>query len=124
MKTHPETGAKIIEGVPFLRPAVPYVYHHHERYDGSGYPCGLAGEDIPIEGRILAVVDAFDAITSDRPYRKGQSIETAVAELRGYAGVQFDAQIVDTFLSVLAEQDMPWLMNGSFPTVADDESES
>lgn len=109
MKTHPEIGAKIIEGVPFLKPALPYVYYHHERYDGSGYPTGVKGTDIPLEGRILAVVDAFDAITSDRPYRKGQPVEVAIEELKSYAGVQFDAEIVEIFLSVLAEQDVPWL---------------
>ncbi|HUU46534.1 MAG TPA: HD domain-containing phosphohydrolase [Acidobacteriota bacterium] len=109
MKTHPEIGAKIIEGVPFLKPAIPYVYHHHERFDGSGYPTGISGEQIPIEGRILAVVDAFDAITSDRPYRKGQPVAVAVEELKGYSGVQFDAAIVDVFFSFLEDKDPPWL---------------
>jgi hypothetical protein len=117
MKTHPEIGAKIIEGVPFLRPAVPYVYYHHERYDGSGYPTGMSGDDIPIEGRILAVVDAFDAITSDRPYRKGQPAEIAIEELRGCAGVQFDAKIIDALIVSLVDQDLPWLKKSDSPEI-------
>ncbi len=110
MKTHPEIGAKIIEGVPFLKSAIPYVYYHHERFNGTGYPSRAAGEDIPIEGRLLAVVDAFDAITSDRPYRRGQSVAAAREELRLFSGVQFDPMIVDIFLSVLDANEFPWIM--------------
>ena len=110
MKTHPEIGARLIEGVPCLRPALPYVYSHHERYDGSGYPAGRAGEDIPIEGRILAVVDAFDAITSNRPYRPSQPVEVAVEELRAFSGTQFDPHIVDLFIEVLSSEGIPWMI--------------
>ncbi len=110
MKTHPEIGAKIIEGVPFLKAAIPYVYYHHERYDGSGYPTGAAGEDIPIEGRLLAIVDAFDAITSDRPYRRGQSIAAACEELRIFSGIQFDPMILDVFFQVLESTEFPWIV--------------
>ncbi|MEW5701197.1 MAG: HD domain-containing phosphohydrolase [Candidatus Zixiibacteriota bacterium] len=109
MKTHPEIGVKIIEGVPFLKPAIPYVYYHHERYDGSGYPFGMIRDEIPIEGRILAVVDAFDAITSDRPYRRGQSLEVAREELRAFAGIQFDPEIVELFFAALNDVDIPWM---------------
>ncbi len=110
MKTHPEIGAKIIEGVPFLKAAIPYVYYHHERFNGTGYPTGAAGEEIPIEGRLLAIVDAFDAITSDRPYRRGQTIAAACEELRLFSGIQFDPMILDVFFQVLDSTDFPWIV--------------
>jgi response regulator RpfG family c-di-GMP phosphodiesterase len=98
MKTHPELGVRMIEKVNFLKPAIPYILYHHERWDGAGYPQGLKGEEIPIEGRLLAVADTFDAITSNRPYRKGQSIEKALDEIKKNAGTQFDPQIAEIFL--------------------------
>ena len=101
MKTHPEVGVKMIEKVHFLKPAIPYILNHHERWDGKGYPNGLAGEDIPIEGRLLAVVDTFDAITSNRPYRKGQSMEKAIDEIKKNSGTQFDPTIVEVFLKAV-----------------------
>ena len=110
MKTHPEIGAKIIEGVPFLKAAIPYVYYHHERYNGTGYPTGAAGEEIPVEGRLLAIVDAFDAITSDRPYRRGQSIAAACEELRIFSGIQFDPHILEVFFQVIDSTDFPWIV--------------
>ncbi|HSH00027.1 MAG TPA: HD domain-containing phosphohydrolase, partial [candidate division Zixibacteria bacterium] len=76
---------------------------HHERFDGQGYPMRLQGLEIPIQGRILAVADTFDAIVSDRPYRRGRSPETAVQELKDHRGSQFDPEIVDIFLKVYAE---------------------
>jgi response regulator RpfG family c-di-GMP phosphodiesterase len=106
MKRHTEIGAKMIEGVPFLRPALPYIYYHHERFDGTGYPTGLAGKEIPIEGRILAVADAFDAVTSDRPYRRGRSPEEAIDELRQCAGRQFDPEIVEALFEALEDEDL------------------
>jgi HD-GYP domain-containing protein (c-di-GMP phosphodiesterase class II) len=109
MKTHPVIGAKIIEGVPFLKGAMPYVYYHHERYNGTGYPTGASGEEIPVEGRLLAIVDAFDAITSDRPYRRGQSIAAACDELRIFSGIQFDPMILEVFFQVLESNDFPWI---------------
>jgi len=112
MKTHPEIGVRLVEGVPFLRAAVPYIYSHHERFDGTGYPTGAAGENIPIEGRILAVVDAFDAIISNRPYRPGQPVEAAIAELKMFSGIQFDPCIVDIFLDILASRQFPWIVTG------------
>jgi putative nucleotidyltransferase with HDIG domain len=104
MEQHPEMGLKIIEGIELFRPAVPYIIGHHERYDGSGYPYGISGATIPIEGRLLAVVDAFDAIMATRPYREGSTLKAAVSELMTYKGIQFDPQIVDTFLTILAEE--------------------
>jgi len=103
MQKHPETGARILRGIPFLEPIIPYVLSHHERYDGQGYPQGLAGEEIPIEGRLLAVVDTFDAILSDRPYRPGADAEKALDELMKFRGLQFDPVIVDTFLEAYNE---------------------
>jgi HD-GYP domain-containing protein (c-di-GMP phosphodiesterase class II) len=93
MRKHPQMGAKILEGISFLQPALPYVLYHHERYDGRGYPFGIGGQDIPIEGRMMAVVDTFDAITSDRPYRKNLGYQKAIQELREHSGTQFDPRI-------------------------------
>lgn len=93
MKKHPEMGVKILEGISFLEPALPYVLYHHERYDGQGYPTGLSGEEVPLQGRLMAVVDTFDAITSDRPYRKSLGYEKAIQELRDCSGTQFDPEI-------------------------------
>lgn len=101
MQSHPNVGLQIIRGVDLFRPAIPFILAHHERYDGSGYPRGLKGEEIPIEGRLLAVVDTFDAILSDRPYRKGADLNVAVKELIENKGKQFDPMIVDTFVEVL-----------------------
>jgi putative nucleotidyltransferase with HDIG domain len=101
MLNHPLVGLKIVRDIELFKPALPYIAAHHERYDGTGYPKGLAGEDIPIEGRLLAVVDTFDAILSDRPYRKGATMETALRELAVNRGLQFDPKIVDIFFEVL-----------------------
>jgi len=98
MKQHPVCGAKILEGIPFLKPAVPYVLYHHERFDGKGYPYGLRGGDIPIQGRLMAVVDTFDAITSDRPYRKSKGFELAIKEIKDCSGTQFDPKVARIFV--------------------------
>ena len=104
MLNHPIVGLKIVHGIDLLKPAIPYIGSHHERYDGLGYPRGLSGEEIPIEGRLLAVVDTFDAILSDRPYRRGAPLHVAVKELVCNRGTQFDPQIVDIFMAVLREE--------------------
>jgi putative nucleotidyltransferase with HDIG domain len=101
IKKHPELGARIIADVPFLKTLVPEVQHHHEFYDGRGYPEGLSGEDIPFGARILGVADAFEAMTSDRPYRKSLSLETAVGILKEQKSKQFDPRVVDAFLAVI-----------------------
>jgi len=99
VKRHPEAGAQLlIAGGPFLEAAMPYALYHHERYDGGGYPYGLAGEEIPIEGRILAVADAFEAMTSDRPYRKRMEPELALEIIERSAGSHFDPKVAATFL--------------------------
>jgi len=98
MKSHTVLGARMVEAIPYLAPAIPYILYHHEKYDGSGYPAGLEAADIPEEARLLAVVDTFDAIISDRPYRRGRSVAVALAEIQACAGTQFDPAIVAAFL--------------------------
>ena len=97
MQYHPFIGARILQSVKLLEPVLPLVYHHQEKYDGTGYPEGLKGEEIPLGARIIAVCDAFEAMTSDRPYRKALPVERALQELRNEAGRQFDPQVVEVF---------------------------
>ena len=97
MRRHPEEGARIVARVKALRLAVPAVLYHHERWDGSGYPVGVEGDAIPPEARVLAVVDAFDAMTTDRSYRRAVSEEGAVNELERCSGTQFDPEVVRVF---------------------------
>jgi len=100
LKKHPEIGAQMLEGIDHLQATLPYVMYHHERWDGRGYPARLGGVDIPQEGRLLAVVDTYDAMTSNRPYRRALSHETALAEIRKRAGTQFDPTLVEAFLDL------------------------
>ena len=100
IKNHPVVGEEIIKPVAFLDKIRPVIRHHHERFDGSGYPDGLRGKDIPFLSRIITVADAYDAMTSHRPYRSALSHETAVAEITKYAGTQFDPEIVQAFLEI------------------------
>ena len=95
MRIHPDIGARIVEGIPFLQEALPVIRYHHERWDGSGYPVGLRGEDIPIQARIFAIADVFDAMTSKRSYRKKSSPEEAVRYIKEQAGVLFDPFIAE-----------------------------
>jgi len=97
IKSHPSIGAQIVKEISFLEPVMPYIRDHHERFDGKGYPQGLAGENISIKGRLLAVADTFDAMTSDRPYREGFDPEDALKEIVRSADTQFDAKIVEAF---------------------------
>lgn len=105
MKRHVEYGAEIIgdHHSAILKMAKIVVLTHHEKWDGSGYPAGLAGEDIPVEGRITAIADVFDALTSVRPYKKAWSVEDAVQLIRDEKGRHFDPQLVDHFLSILPQ---------------------
>ncbi|MCC6743075.1 MAG: response regulator [Acidobacteria bacterium] len=104
MKQHPEFGRAILAQVPFLKPAIPVVAEHHERWDGLGYPNGLSGEGIDVKARVFAVADCIDAVTSDRPYRRSASFETAGAELRAFMGTQFDPRIVEAFFQIPLEE--------------------
>jgi HD-GYP domain-containing protein (c-di-GMP phosphodiesterase class II) len=101
MRRHPEIGYRIIASIPFLKPAAELVLHHHEHWNGRGYPHGLAGPSIPLGARIFAVVDAFDAMTSNRPYRAALSWETAIDELERGSGTQFDPLVVTTFINLI-----------------------
>ena len=101
MQRHPLLAGLLVSKVGFLEGALPILLYHHERYDGRGYPFGLAGDRIPLEARIFAVVDAYDAMTSDRPYRKAISHEEAVQEIVANAGTQFDPAVVEVFRSVI-----------------------
>lgn len=101
MRQHPLISASIVERSTFLKPALPGILHHHERWDGLGYPHGLRGDSIPLHGRIISVADSFDAITTQRPYRDKRSSEAAVGELKRCAGTQFDREIVEAFIQAM-----------------------
>ena len=100
MRIHPDIGARIVEGIPFLQETLPVIRYHHERWDGSGYPVGLKGADIPIQARIFAVADVFDALTSSRIYRKKSLPDEAVQYLRDQAGSLFDPAIVEALTNL------------------------
>ncbi|MDK2986851.1 MAG: hypothetical protein PWQ96_2496 [Clostridia bacterium] len=102
IKNHPEIGYRIAKNTPELASIAEYILYHHERWDGQGYPRGLKGEEIPLLCRILAVVDAYDAMTNDRLYRKAMSKEKALAEIKRNAGTQFDPAVADTFLELVS----------------------
>ncbi|MCX5782387.1 MAG: HD domain-containing protein [Elusimicrobia bacterium] len=104
LRKHPVIGNRIIEPVAFLSPVAPMVHHHHEWYNGEGYPDGLAGEEIPLGSRIVSVIDAYDAMTTDRPYHKAYPKEDAIKELINNRGKQFDPKVVDAFLQALNEE--------------------
>jgi putative nucleotidyltransferase with HDIG domain len=106
IKRHPEIGARILQPVAFLADVVPCVRHHHEWYDGStsGYPARLVGDQIPLPSRIILVSDTLEAMTSDRPYRKGMALERVLEELRRFSGTQFDPLCVDAMLRLLERE--------------------
>ncbi len=103
MNMHSAYGAEILGHVKQLREVIPGVRNHHEKIDGTGYPDGLMNKDIPFQARIIAVADTFDAMTTDRPYRKGLSVEEAIEELRRFSGIQFDGEVVEAFIKALTE---------------------
>jgi putative nucleotidyltransferase with HDIG domain len=100
MRIHPDIGARIVEGIPFLQDTLPVIRYHHERWDGSGYPVGLRERDIPIQARIFAVADVFDALTSQRSYREKSPPEEALKYLKEHAGVLFDPAIVEALANI------------------------
>jgi putative nucleotidyltransferase with HDIG domain len=101
IKRHPEDGAAIVGRLGRLREAVPLIRHHHERWDGGGYPDGLAGDEIPLEAAVVGLADAWDAMTSDRPYSRARSLEDAAEEIRAGRGTQFAPAVVDAFFAAL-----------------------
>ena len=98
IKLHPSTGAEMIKDIPYLLPAIPVVRYHHERWDGTGYPQGLSGEDIPLVARIVMVADGFDAMTTDRPYSTARSLDQARQEIIDGSGTRYDPFVVEAFL--------------------------
>jgi len=104
MKQHPQAGAKILQGVSHLRDAIPYICYHHERWDGSGYPQRLSGKNIPIEGRLLALADVYDALTTKRPYHPARPKEEVISFLHYYTGKQFDPELVPVFIQMVRSQ--------------------
>jgi HD-GYP domain-containing protein (c-di-GMP phosphodiesterase class II) len=104
MRNHPSAGYSIVNRIEFLREAAEIVHTHHERYDGSGYPRGLKGEEIPFGARLFAVADVYDALTSIRPYRTAVSHEEAVVEIKKESSRHFDPKVVEAFLAIPREE--------------------
>jgi len=104
VRRHPGAGTRMLDAMPAFRPVIPFVLHHHERWDGGGYPNGRRAEEIPLEARILAVADAFDAMTSPRPYRPAISTEASLAEVDRCSGSQFDPTVAQAFLACWVEE--------------------
>ena len=105
MQQHPELSGRILKLFDFARQETQYIHLHHERIDGRGYPYGLLGEEIPLAARILSIADAFDAMTTDRPYRRGMTRERALQILRENSGTQFDPRLVETFCDLYRDED-------------------
>ena len=101
IKKHPQIAADILRPVQFLHGLIPFIFYHHERWDGKGYPSGIKGDEIPIGARIIAIADVYEALTSNRPYRKAYSKKKAVQIIKDGSGKQFDPRIVTAFLKVL-----------------------
>ena len=108
IRTHPGAGAELVQPLRTARHALPYVLYHHERWDGTGYPSRLRGRAIPLEARLLSVADAFDAMTSPRPYRHALTHAGALLELSSCAGSQFDPHVTELFLEVWSVEAEPW----------------
>jgi putative nucleotidyltransferase with HDIG domain len=117
LKQHPTIGADIVENLKFLREAAVLVRYHHEQPNGRGYPEGLKGDDVPLGARVILVSDAFDAMTSDRPYRKGLAVERVVEQFEKYRGEQFDREIADVLLDLIARGEFPLIVEND-PTTA------
>lgn len=111
LKTHPLKGADILSNFKPLKPIVPIILYHHENYDGSGYPRGLSGQEIPLAARIMALAGTFEAMITDKPYRKAISVDAAVKEIRKSSGKQFDPKVVDAFVSCIKRKDVRKLLD-------------
>jgi len=120
MQTHVPIGYDMVSRISFLADAAAVVRTHHERHDGKGYVQGLKGDDIPCNARIFAVADAFDAITSDRPYRAAQEISVAQKQIHAQSGTQFDPWVVEAFLAVSAQEWMTLRVQSQRPGVPSD----
>ncbi len=107
VKQHPEVGKNLVAPIPYLEEAIPTILYHHERFDGSGYPERLKGEQIPLFGRIIAVADVFDALTNDRPHRDRLPVEKAAQVIKDGKGTKFDPVVVDVFLEVMKTYKAP-----------------
>ncbi len=118
VKQHPAIGAAILQPIESLTDAIDIIYHHHERFDGAGYLDGIGGEDIPMQSRVLAVCDTFEAMTADRPYRKAMSYDEAVAELRRVAGTQLDPMAVEALIRVIESEPVAQLEDSGVPATA------
>jgi HD-GYP domain-containing protein (c-di-GMP phosphodiesterase class II) len=103
MRKHPQFAYEMLSSIPYLKPALHIPYCHHEKWDGTGYPRGLKGEQIPLEARLFAVVDVWDAVTSDRPYRQAWSREQAIQYIKDQSGKYFDPNVVKIFTEMLGE---------------------
>jgi HD-GYP domain-containing protein (c-di-GMP phosphodiesterase class II) len=113
VKTHVTVGAELIEKTDRLCHLAPFIRHHHERWDGRGYPAGLSGEEIPLEARILNVCDSVEAMASDRPYHKGMSPDEVIAEVKRCAGTQFDPTIVEIFVRIVEREGTQFMINSA-----------
>lgn len=111
IKTHPIIGSNMLKTMSSFDPVIPYILYHHEKYDGTGYPFQLKGANIPLEGRVMAVADAFDAMTTDRPYRKGMDPKEAIAELERNSGSQFDPDVVTVFIKLYQNDQIEKIIN-------------
>jgi len=101
MKEHPKKSPEMLSKIPSLKDSLDIPLYHHEKYDGSGYPFGKRGEEIPLAARLFSIIDVFDALTSDRPYRRAWTRERAIAYLKEQRGIQFDPHLVDVFVAMI-----------------------
>ena len=108
IRQHPAASTQILAPLGIFYHELQIIRHHHERFDGSGYPDGLRGREIEIGARVVAVADVFDAVTSQRLYRKGHSVEEALKEIRDGAGTQFDPEVVEAFLRAIEKHKLEW----------------
>ena len=125
IQSHPSVAEGILRRAQQIDLIIPAVLFHHERWDGEGYPDGLSGESIPLMARIIAIADAFDAMTTDRPYRKSLSVQHALLELKSNAGKQFDPHLVELFINLMsreAQKTMPEEAKDSTTGEAQDEA--
>jgi HD-GYP domain-containing protein (c-di-GMP phosphodiesterase class II) len=103
MKTHPQKGFKIMSQIPAMKDFLPGMYMHHEMVDGKGYPQGLRGDEIPLQAKIVSVADTFDAMTTDRPYQKGMTVDEAVNRIKSFVGTRYDGKVVEALVQACAD---------------------